>query len=167
MCHVLYIAAKTAIALVPTASPPSFSVEAVADGDPVRSRFPTGWCVRFVGAHTGCSCGFHSQLRFVDAQSPPDEEFAREEASRQQLAALIAGLAATSAVRLFGCWAGDEGASPTIIQRAPAAWFDKARVPVPEGSLVIVDSAAPCPDDDTSWAREVPPEPSVASDPAA
>lgn len=167
MCHVLYIATPIAIALVPATSPPTFSVAAVAEEDPVRARFPADWCVRFVGAHTGCSCGFHSQWRFVDAQSAPDEEFVREEVSRQQLAALIAGLAATSAVRLFGCWAGDEGTSPTAIQRAPTAWFTVARVPVPEGSLVIVDSAAPCPDDDTTWAREAPCEPSAASDPAA
>lgn len=132
------------------------SVEVVDDACPVRARLPSGWCVRSIGAHTGCACGFHSQPVWVDEQSGPPGDLAEATASRQRLSALVSGLVRRGPVHLHGCWAGDEAIPAVAVKTVPPAWLAHARDPIPDGCTLIIDSTIPCPDDEGAW-MDVPP----------
>lgn len=59
MCLMLYIATPEEL---PSASTPDFSVGPVAEGRRGVEQWFSHPAVRFVGAHTGCSCGFPSVI---------------------------------------------------------------------------------------------------------
>ena len=68
MCLSLYIACEGQLAVRdhPVDSPPTFSIEEIAPiAEPVRQWFSLP-VIRYIGTHTGCSCGF----RHVVAAEP-------------------------------------------------------------------------------------------------
>ena len=156
MCHVLYLAAPAEIPLRAPTDPLTVSVEAVDEASPVLARFPAGWCVRSIGAHTGCSCGFHSQPTWVDMLSGSPDDLAEATASRERLAAIVTDLVPGGAIRLHGCWSGDEAIPAVAVKTVPPAWLCRARSPVPDGYSLIIDPAMACPEDDEAW-MDVPP----------
>jgi len=156
MCHVLFIASSAPIPQIAATTPATISVEAIAENDAVHGRFPTDWCVRFIGAHTGCSCGFHSQPTWVDDQSGPPNDLADETASRGRLAAIVADLSAGGPIQLHGCWSGDEAIPAVAVKTVPPAWLGRARSPIPDGYSLLIDPTAPCPEDEDAW-MDVPP----------
>ena len=156
MCHVLFVAAPVEIPLRARTDPPTLSVDSVDDANPVLGHFPVGWCVRCVGAHTGCACGFHSQPRWLDEQTGPQEGLGEAMQSRRRLAGLVASLSEAGPVRLYGCWNGDEALPEVTTKTVPPAWLSSARSPVPDGYALIIDPAAPCPLDEDAW-MDVPP----------
>ena len=121
MCLTLYLATAGE---QPLRKSPELTIEAVEPyGEPVRQWFSLP-AVRFIGAHTGCSCGF----RHVVAEEPvdyregmfdgPDAE--QNLRSTQALVALIHEHVASGEVQLYPVWNGDEQLAPkgTIELRA-------------------------------------------------
>jgi hypothetical protein len=114
MCLMLYLATSD---VQPLRSSPELSVE---DVDVSRSAVRQWFSlpnVRFIGAHTGCSCGFPS----VSADEPVDyfEGMFRDEdreknlRSLQSLLALVGEHVAPSGeAQLYSVWNGEEGSPP-------------------------------------------------------
>lgn len=115
MCLMLYLATATD---QPLRSSPELSVEEVEPSrEAVRQwfSFPT---VRFIGAHTGCSCGFPSvmaeePIEYYDGifQDGPDRE-ADLRSVRLLLALLREHVTTTGKVQLYPVWDGEEGSPP-------------------------------------------------------
>ena len=81
--------------------PPPLSVCPIRDAEePVRAHF-TKPHVRFVGAHTGCSCGF-----VYGADVKEDAE--GRESVRLLGAYLADAVARVGPLELYACWSGDE-----------------------------------------------------------
>ena len=115
MCMMLYLAAREEL---PLRSSPDLSIEAV---DPRREAVRQWFSlpvVRFVGAHTGCSCGFPN----VTAEEPIeyfDGMFADTEARPADLksAAALIGLIreivdGAGEVEFYAVWDGEESSPP-------------------------------------------------------
>jgi hypothetical protein len=102
---------------------PSFNVTDLSEDEaPVRGRFSKPH-VYYLGAYTGCSCGF-----------TPDEdgEEADAERSLSDLVSYVQRAAAGGTVELFACWDGDylEPAARRVELTAedladPELWFDE------------------------------------------
>ena len=96
MCFAVFIAADCPLPLVTQTSPPSFSVEELAERSlAIIARFPADWCVRYVGSTSGCGCDFHGN----DSST-----------SRAALRDYLATLPANARVFIHICWEGDESA---------------------------------------------------------
>ena len=124
MCMGVYLAADRPLPLVEwDEARPSFNVTELDDGEAeVRGRFSKPH-VYYLGAYTGCSCGF-----------TPDEDGEEEAAARscRELAAYAAAAAGAGTVELFTCWDGDyvEPAARRLTLVAdqladPDVWFDE------------------------------------------
>jgi len=115
MCLMLYLATSDDPQL---RSSLELSVEEVeASRVAVRQWFslPT---VRFIGAHTGCSCGFPSviadePIEYFDGMFNDDPDREPDLRSIQSLLALIQEhVAAAGEVQLYPVWDGEEGSPP-------------------------------------------------------
>lgn len=99
MCMGVYLAASAPLPLREwDEARPSFNVSALAAEEaPVRGRFSRPHVV-YLGAYTGCSCGFTA-----------DEDGEEAEAARslEDLVAYVREAAAAGALELFTCWDGD------------------------------------------------------------
>lgn len=148
MCHVLLLA-------TPPGAPPVEGLEANDWDAPadVRAHFPAGWGVRRLGVG-GCACGLRYPPAWAEADSEPGE-LAASLADLHALAAAVAAQATAGPVHLYGRWNGEEAAPPVVTLRAPTAWFRRAREPVPEGWLVVVDPGAGMPPLDAGLAFDV------------
>lgn len=114
MCLMLYMATQ---ADMPVRSAPELSVEEVEPSrDAVRQWFSLP-VVRFIGAHTGCSCGFPS----VIAEEPIDywdgmlngQDREADLRSIDSLLTLVREHVDTAGeVQLYPVWAGEEGSPP-------------------------------------------------------
>ena len=115
MCLMLYLATSTDL---PLRTSPEITIEEVESSrQAVRQwfRLPV---VRFIGAHTGCSCGFPS----VIAETPVDyfegvfRDAEHRELDLQSVRALLKlvreHIMASGEVQLYPVWGGDEGLRP-------------------------------------------------------
>lgn len=116
MCLTLYLG--TGVALAPHASA-DLRIEPVAlSSEPVLRHFSSRY-VCFVGAHTGCSCGFPSissetPIEYFDGMFEDGDERRADLRSLSRLLALLAGqVTATSPAELYAVWEGDE-AEPAL-----------------------------------------------------
>ena len=113
MCLMVYMATRNEIALRESDSIQVCAVE--PDRAAIRQWFSLP-NVRFIGAHSGCSCGFPSvmadePIEYYDGFfDTTDEDFAKNLQSVRELFALIAE--ADGEAELFPVWAGDEADSP-------------------------------------------------------
>ena len=115
MCLMLYIGTATAL---PVVSSPDLSVEAVApDRSDVRQWF-TQPIVHFVGAHTGCSCGFPSfiaetPVEYYDGMPLDSDDRAADLRSVAALLDLLRqALRENPLVELYPIADGDEARAP-------------------------------------------------------
>jgi len=114
MCLMLYMATQRD---VPVRSSPELSVEEIEPSrEAVRQWFSLP-VVRFIGAHTGCSCGFPH----VVAEEPIEhwdgmfdgQDRGDDLRSVDSLLGLVrAHVRATGEVQLYPVWDGDEGNPP-------------------------------------------------------
>ena len=134
MCLMLYLAASGDVPLrAPPDAPPELSVEEVEDSrSAVRQWFslPT---IRFIGSHTGCSCGFPSviaeePIEYFDGMFNDDRD--DDLRSVRALLALIQEHVRTSGeVQLYAVADGDEQLPPkgrieiAVNTLAPASFF--------------------------------------------
>jgi hypothetical protein len=115
MCLTLYIGTAKEL---PLTSSPDLTIEALGEARQDVTQWFSQSAVRFVGAHTGCSCGFPS----VIAESPIEHydgmplESDNREADLRSVRALIELLtqaaAHTQRIELYPVADGDEGKPP-------------------------------------------------------
>jgi len=115
VCLMLYLAAASDVPMIDT---PQLTVEEVEAERSVVRQWLSLPAVRFVGAHTGCSCGFPS----VAAETPVEyhegmfdsaEDRTDDLASVRALLDLVATtLVSNPTVELLAVWAGDEWEPP-------------------------------------------------------
>jgi hypothetical protein len=114
MCMALYVGATGPLATIGwDESSPAFNVQAVRDlYDPVRRQFTTPH-VYYLGAHTGCSCGFGYDEVAADSTNDDATDWAAGRRSVALLRAyLIDAVQQLGEVELFACWEGDQGEAP-------------------------------------------------------
>lgn len=115
MCLMLYIATAEAL---PLRESPDLRVEAVNDARRVVEGWFSHAAVRFVGAHTGCSCGFpsvfgESRIEYYDGMPLESDDREADLRSVRALIALISEAAAGSErVELYPVADGDESRQP-------------------------------------------------------
>ena len=113
MCLMLYVATSAELA---TSESPLIRVESVsADGEPVRQVFSLPH-VRFVGAHTGCSCGFthilsEEPVEYFEAMFPDDRD-EKDFESVRALLDLIRPHVSAGGVEMYPVWNGEEALPP-------------------------------------------------------
>ncbi|MEO8481008.1 MAG: hypothetical protein ABI634_02290 [Acidobacteriota bacterium] len=120
---------------------PGFHLQAISEAeDGVRSRF-TKPHVYYLGAHTGCSCGFNYGLRDVNGA----EDQVEEVASQASVAALRdyvrQAVAIQSEVELFASWEEDWIHEPEQRLRITPDWFGGERFAMPEKVLFRVTAS--------------------------
>jgi hypothetical protein len=118
MCLMLYLATSDD---QPMRSSPELSVEEVeASRESVRQWFslPT---VRFIGAHTGCSCGFPHVIAEEPVEYFDGMFDGHREADLRSVDSLLVivreHVTATGEVQLYPVWDGEEGNPPKGVIR--------------------------------------------------
>jgi hypothetical protein len=139
MCLALFIASDEPLPFVSwDARSPSFHTQALGPAEQdVLARF-TKPHVYFLGAHTGCACGFNYGLRDVrDA-----DDLAEEAASHASVAALRdyvrRAVVQQGEVELFASWEADWHQQPEEYLRITPDWFGGERFAMPEKTLFHV-----------------------------
>ena len=115
MCLTLYLATSND---QPLQSSAELSVQEVeASREAVRQWFSLP-IVRFIGAHTGCSCGFPSvtadePVEYFDGMFRDAEDREEDLRSLRSLLALVRQhVAASGEVQLYAIWNGEKGSPP-------------------------------------------------------
>ena len=115
MCVMLYIGTAREL---PLESSPALTVERVADSRRAVEQWFSHPRVRFVGAHTGCSCGFPSvtadvPIEYFDGMRLESDDRAADLRSVRALLALIDAAASSfEPVELYPVADGEESAAP-------------------------------------------------------
>jgi hypothetical protein len=113
MCMALYLAADEPVPTTEWREGESvFVIQPLNESqERVRKQF-TKPAVFYLGAHTGCSCGFaYGQLKPETPEQLLQEQMSRR--SVEELQGFLAGQVANGRdVELFACWEGDQGAPP-------------------------------------------------------
>jgi hypothetical protein len=126
MCLMLYIATAEEL---PLSSSPDLTIKAVDEPRQAVTQWFSLPHVRFIGAHTGCSCGFPS----VVTEPPPLDYYEglldskdRDDDLRS-VNALLALLqqSGSSTVELYPVWDGDQSEAP----KGVIEWQMRALVP--------------------------------------
>jgi hypothetical protein len=125
MCLMLYLATSND---QPLRTSPDLSVETVEVPREAVCQWFSLPTVRFIGAHTGCSCGFPSVIaeqpvEYFDGMFGDDEDREVDLSSVRSLLALIQEhVAAAGEVQLYPVWDGEEDEPPkgTIYLRLDA-----------------------------------------------
>jgi hypothetical protein len=108
---------------MPERATPDLIVEPVEQARVGVAQWFSQPVVQFVGAHTGCSCGFPSvvaseTIEYYDGMLGDPNDRADDLRSVQALIEIIrAALQEVQLVELYPVWAGDEGAPPKGIIR--------------------------------------------------
>ncbi len=148
MCLMLYIGCKKEL---PVSTSPDLRVEYVDEARQCVLQWFSLPTVRFIGAHTGCSCGFPS----VISESPiecysgmpleSDERAADLLSVRALLSLLGEVLASGQRVELYPAWDGDEGVVPKGViswqmdqLEADQLFFNEGFMHVVHGSTKVV-----------------------------
>ena len=141
MCLMLYIGSERALSVAAT---PDLRLEAVGkDRTSVRQWFSQP-SVQFVGAHTGCSCGFPSviadpALEYYEGMPLESDQRDADLRSVRQLIALLGQLVTPNTpVELYPIADGDEGAAPRGVVEWRVDQLVPERMFFNEGYLPIV-----------------------------
>lgn len=114
MCLMLYVATQSDL---PLRASPELSVEDVESSrEAVRQWFSLP-VVRFIGAHTGCSCGFphvvaEEPLEYWDGMFDGQDRDTDLGSLDSLLRLIRAHVKATGEVQLYPVWDGEEGSPP-------------------------------------------------------
>lgn len=104
MCMAVYLASDTPLPLISwSKDDPGFNVVELHDEEKAVKRHFSKSHIYYVGAHTGCSCGFAEEK---------DERPEDALNSRKAFAAYVAKAIVTGPLELFVCWEGDWGKNP-------------------------------------------------------
>jgi hypothetical protein len=140
----LFIAADEPLAIIPwSESECAFHVQALLDGEQSVRRHFTKPNVYYLGAHTGCGCGFaYGQMELKD-----EDDEAEDVASRKSVAALQEyvrqAVQRLGSVELFSSWQGEwDQDSKTRMEISPE-WFGGDEFVLPEKALFRVRASQP------------------------
>ena len=113
MCMALYLATDEPVeGPAWSEASPLFNVQALTEGEaPVRLQFSKQHLV-YLGAHTGCSCGFSYGADPLETPEDAAEDVNAREAVASLRGFLERCLATSETVELFACWEGDQGSPP-------------------------------------------------------
>ena len=91
-----------------------FHVAEPRDCELVVRQHLTFPCVRYIGAHTGCGCGFRRDRGgYIDADPDNLDEAQAAQADHDALVTYLRALPAQSrSMQIYGCWSGDESVPP-------------------------------------------------------
>lgn len=115
MCLMLYIGTRESL---PERETSDLIVGPVEEARQGVAQWFTQPVIQFVGAYTGCSCGFPSVVaesvsEYYDGMWPPPDERADDLRSVSALIQLLgAALDGGQPVELYPVWNGDEGEAP-------------------------------------------------------
>lgn len=107
------------------------------ESNSVRANL-TSPCIRYLGAYTGCGCGFHSILRSgieYEPEDPPATQSDHEALVRY----LHEVLAHNQAVQIYGCWSGDESQPAEHRRAVKASEIASPQFAFRERELLTVD----------------------------
>jgi hypothetical protein len=129
----LFIAAAEPLETIPwDESRPGFNVQSITESEEVVRRHFTKPNVYYVGAHTGCSCGFAFGLPDVKDEA----EQAEDAAGRRSVADLqryVAGaVERLGEVEMFSAWEGDFEEDATERVHVTPDWFGGHSFQLPE-----------------------------------
>jgi hypothetical protein len=161
MCLMLYVGTATPLPLV---SSPELRVEAVPDARSQVRQWFTQPVVHFIGAHTGCSCGFPAVIADTPVEyyegMPLDSD--DRDADLRSVAALLDLLRQTlrdnALIELYPIGDGDESRPPKGHIEWPFSGLDANRLYFNEGFVHDVRDHS---------ASGAPPQPSSMSQPPA
>ena len=143
MCMTVFVAAREPLPfIVWNEAEPAFHLQAISDAEEsVRARF-TKPNVYFLGAHTGCSCGFNYGLREVKGAEDQAEEFASRASVSALRAYLRDAVERQGEVELFSSWEEDWVNEPEQTLRITPDWFSGDSFAMPERVLFRVTADA-------------------------
>ena len=138
MCHYLYLASDEPLPLIQT---PAFNVAELQDYDvEAKKQFSKAFTV-FLGAYTGCSCGFA-----YDSEPNEDErEEIEDRNARESVQALVSYLeeqVKRSSLEIFACWNGEQGDPPLSTLSVAPQYFVADEWPISdEPTLLLLNKA--------------------------
>lgn len=135
MCIALYIAADKDPPLVPwNEAAPGFNVVALEEHEHVVAPHFSKPCVRYLGAHTGCSCGFRYSPSVDDAE---DERLGR--ASVGSLQSYVEEIVRVGdSIELYACWEGDWEEPSRGRREVTPAYFGGESFELTEREVLVV-----------------------------
>jgi len=143
VCMNLYVASDQPIAATSwSEAHPGFNIQPLSEAeDRVRVQFSKPH-VMYLGAHTGCSCGF----AFGQPGSEAGQDIEQEQLGRESVASLReflhSQLTSVAELELYSCWYGDEGTSPDARVRVTPEHFGGQAFDLPERVFYRVRGAA-------------------------
>lgn len=116
MCMVYYLGSETDAPLTEPWSEASsvFHVSEPRECELVIRQHLAFSCVRYLGAHTGCGCGFRREHGgYIDTDPDDTDEAAATQADHDALVAYLHTLPThPRPMQIYGCWSGDESVPP-------------------------------------------------------
>jgi hypothetical protein len=114
MCLMVYLATSYEL---PLRAAPEFCVEDVEESRQAVRQWFTLPAVRFVGAHTGCSCGFphviaEEPISYYDGMFSDTDREADLSSVRALLNLIRDNVSVSSEVQAYPVWDGEEGVPP-------------------------------------------------------
>lgn len=144
MCMMLYVGTA---APLPEFADADLRVEALGPSNvAVRASF-TQPSVQYVGAHTGCGCGFphvlgETPIEYFEGMFDDEDREADVRSTRRLLKLVRSCVDRGETVELYAVWARDEGRAPKGTVRWRLADLDPERMVFTEGFLYVVRASS-------------------------
>lgn len=102
---------------------PGFHVSELDEWNAVVRKQLDFPCVRYIGAHSGCGCGFRRELNGYLDTDPEDVAAAKAtQADHEALVAYLRALPSQSRpMQIYGCWSGEEAMKPLLCRSCSIA----------------------------------------------
>lgn len=97
--------------------------------------------IRFLGAHTGCSCGFEYGLNEPGSEAERESEEAGRKSVEALRAFLETYLRMGAALELISCWEGKKWPDPHRATQVSPAYFGGPSFDLPRSALLKVQQA--------------------------
>jgi len=142
MCHYLYLASDEQLPLIPWSEvKPAFNVAELQDYDLEARKQFSKTCVVFLGAYTGCSCGFaYDGEPNEDERDRIDDQDARE--SVRALVSYLEEQVKRSSLEIFACWNGEQGDPPQSTLNVAPDYFVAEEWPIGHEPILLLLSKA-------------------------
>jgi hypothetical protein len=144
MCVALYIAADSEPPLVSwDAAALGFNVVAVQDHERVVAKHLSKPYLRYLGAHTGCSCGFDYGQTSADTPAEVEEERLGRESVASLRRYLERMVESNGTVEIYACWEGDWEEPCDSRREVTPEYFGGESFEIRQRELLLVRAALP------------------------
>ena len=141
MCMMAYIAADSPLEFIRwDENRPAFCVTELTEDDiSVKKQFTKPF-VGYLGAQTGCSCGFtYSEDQLLLENNDDDrKEYAQSQESVRRLSEYLHGLVEFGSVEIFASWDGDQESEPIERLDVTPEYFGGAEFAFGEKQFLVV-----------------------------